>query len=155
MLLSDISLSGCLIIPFQPHVIFLRIFLWQKILRYNGLLSRTLTENANSPKRDLSVCANIVVYYHIGLCATVSDIFGLTHRKSGFHWKAWTKWGRKSKNLDSLLWLLPTVVPPFLTVLKNVVDASCICEKWSITWIWIDFIWGLSATLSVQGALSK
>ena len=68
-----------------------------KLLRYNWLFNRIETENTNSAKYNLSLSANGMVY-HIGVCAMVHIIPGLSHWKSKFHWKVWRKWGRNPKN---------------------------------------------------------
>ena len=62
-------------IPFQPHVIFFRISLWQN---YSATMTRIDAESTNSPKCDLSLSANRKIY-HIGMCERVRNIPGLSH----------------------------------------------------------------------------
>ena len=63
-----------------------------KLLRYNVLLSTTVeeTEITKSPKCDLSLCANGMVY-HIGVCATAHNIPGFLIGSHGYIEKLGTK----------------------------------------------------------------
>ena len=74
-----------------------------KLLIYNKSLSRIETENTNSVKYDLSLSANGMVN-HIGVCAEVCNIAGLSNKKIKVSMKSLKKSMQNSKELRPSLY---------------------------------------------------